>query len=99
MGLFSLPERSSSPHTRELVEQLHRNFWYQLPKWLQTQHLAGGERPELWEGLVFATVQSVDANLERLPPFGLVLIDEAHHAGAAIFQRCIQALTPPCLVG
>ena len=86
-------------HTRELVEQLHTNFWYQLPKWIQTQHLAGGEWPELWDGLVFATVQSVAANLDRLPPFGLVLIDEAHHAGASTFQRCIEALDAPMLAG
>ena len=68
-GLVQPPRALILAHTRELVEQLHRNFWYQLPKWVQTQHLAGGEWPELWDGLVFATVQSVHANLERLPPF------------------------------
>ena len=98
-GLIQPPRALVLAHTRELVEQLHRNFWYQLPKWIQTQHLADGEWPELWDGLVFATVQSVDANLDRLPPFGLVLIDEAHHAGASIFQRCIQALDVPMLAG
>ena len=98
-GLVQPPRALVLAHTRELVEQLHRNFWYQLPKWIQTQHLADGEWPTLWDGLVFATVQSVDANLDRLPPFGLVLIDEAHHAGASIFQRCIQALDAPMLAG
>ena len=98
-GLVHPPRVLVLAHTRELVEQLHRNFWYQLPKWIQTQHLAGGEWPELWDGLVFATVQSIDANLNRLPPFGLVLIDEAHHAGASTFQRCIQALDAPMLAG
>ena len=98
-GLVQPPRALVLAHTRELVEQLHRNFWYQLPKWIQTQHIAGGEWPELWDGLVFATVQSVDANLNRLPPFGLVLIDEAHHAGASIFQRCIEALDAPMLAG
>lgn len=98
-GLVQPPRVLVLAHTRELVEQLHRNFWYQLPKWIQTQHLAGGEWPELWEGIVFATVQSVSGNLSRLPPFGLVLIDEAHHAGASTFQRCIQALDAPMLAG
>ena len=98
-GLVQPPRALVLAHTRELVEQLHSNFWYQLPKWIQTQHLAGGEWPELWDGLVFATVQSIDANLERLPPFGLVLIDEAHHAGASMFQRCIEVLDAPMLGG
>lgn len=86
-------------HTRELVDQLHRSFWLQLPKWVQTQQFVGGERPVVWDGLVFATVQSVFANIENLPPFGLVLVDEAHHIGAATFQRTLEELHPKMLGG
>src|SRR5205807_6172563 len=46
-------------HTRELVEQLQRSFWYQLPKWVPTHELVGGEEPTFWDGITFATVQSV----------------------------------------
>ena len=30
-------------HTKEIVGQLHRAFWHQLPKWVPTHHLAEGE--------------------------------------------------------
>lgn len=86
-------------HTRDLVDQLHRSFWYQLPKWVQTQHLTGSERPRLWDGLTFATVQSVFSSLDELPPFGLVLVDEAHHIGAATFQRTLHEIQPRMLGG
>lgn len=86
-------------HTKELVEQLHRAFWYQLPKWVRTEHLAAGEEPKLWEGIVFATVQTVVSRVEKLPPFGLLMIDEAHHVGALIFQQVIAALKPRMLAG
>lgn len=86
-------------HTRELVEQLHRSFWSQLPKWVRTEHLSGGERPKLWDGIVFATIQSIASSVDALPPFGLVLIDEAHHIGAATFQRVMETLKPKMIAG
>jgi superfamily II DNA or RNA helicase len=86
-------------HTRGLVEQLHRTFWYQLPKSVPTHHLAESESPAYWDGITFATIQSVIANLEQLPTFGLILVDEAHHIGADMFQRTIRTLRPPMLGG
>ncbi|QSQ19569.1 DEAD/DEAH box helicase family protein [Pyxidicoccus parkwayensis] len=86
-------------HTRDLVEQLHRSFWLQLPRWVPTHHLSDGEAPAFWEGITFATIQSAVARLDRLPRFGLVLIDEAHHLGAEIFQRTLASLEPPMLAG
>ncbi len=86
-------------HTKPLVDQLHRTFWFQLPKWVATQHVVEGEFPTYWDGITFATVQSALANLERLPRFGLVLVDEAHHIGANMFQQTIGELNPPMLGG
>ncbi len=86
-------------HTNALVDQLHRSFWTQLPKWVSTHRLADGEFPSHWDGITFATIQSALATLHRLPRFGLVLVDEAHHIGAATFQRAIQELNPPMLGG
>jgi superfamily II DNA or RNA helicase/Holliday junction resolvase len=86
-------------HTIDLVSQLHRSFWYQLPKWVPTHQLADTESPSFSEGITFATIQSVNSRLESLPRFGLVLIDEAHHVGADVFQRCIAGLDPPMLGG
>lgn len=86
-------------HTRDLVEQLHQSFWMQLPKWLPTQHFVGGEIPKYWDGVVFATVQSVFPAADKLPRFGLILVDEAHHIGASTFQRVIKELKPDMLGG
>ena len=86
-------------HTRELVDQLHQSFWYQLPKWVPTQHLAEGETPTYWDGVTFATVQSARSRLQSLPRFGLILVDEAHHVGAEIFLQTIQGLAPKMLGG
>jgi superfamily II DNA or RNA helicase len=86
-------------HTRELAEQLHQSFWAQLPKWLPTQHFVGGEIPSYWDGVVFATIQSVFPRVDKLPRFGLILVDEAHHLGAATFQRVLHEMKPEMLGG
>ena len=86
-------------HTRQLVDQLHKAFWYQLPSWVPTHQFADGERPVYWDGVTFATIQSVVSCLDDLPAFGLVLVDEAHHVGADMFRRAIDVLAPPMLGG
>lgn len=73
--------------TRELVDQLQRSFWDQLPKWIATHRLIGGEIPDEWDGITFATIQSTVSRLNELPAFGLILIDEAHHVGSETFRR------------
>lgn len=82
-------------HTRDLVDQLQRNFWYQLPKWVSTHRLAEGEVPSYWDGITFGTIQSAVSKLDELPRFGLVLLDEAHHVGAETFRRTLESLAPP----
>ncbi|MBI5499767.1 MAG: DEAD/DEAH box helicase family protein [Deltaproteobacteria bacterium] len=86
-------------HTRELVNQLHRAFWIQLPKWVPTHQLMDGETPVYWDGITFATVQSVRAQVESLPSFGLVLVDEAHHIGADVFRETLATLRPRMVGG
>lgn len=86
-------------HTRELVNQLHTAFWHQLPTCIPTHQLADGEYPTFWDGVTFATVQSVRARLGELPAFGLVLVDEAHHIGADTFQQVLDELRPKMLGG
>ena len=86
-------------HTKDLVEQLQRAFWYQLPKWIATHRLAEGEYPAYWDGVTFATMQSVLLRIKEMPTFDLVLVDEAHHVGAETFRRVLDALKPPMLGG
>ncbi|MCG3178261.1 MAG: ATP-dependent RNA helicase RhlB [Phycisphaerae bacterium] len=86
-------------HTVTLVNQLQQAFWFQLPRWVHTHRLAEGETPTYWDGITFATIQSVTQRLEHLPQFGLVVVDEAHHAGAETFLQAIAALRPRMLAG
>ncbi|PWI54405.1 DNA helicase [Rhizobium phaseoli] len=85
--------------TRELVDQLQRAFWDQLPKWVPTHRLIGGEFPSEWNGITFATVQSAVSRLDDLPDFGIVLIDEAHHVGSDTFRRVTDRMTEAMIGG
>jgi superfamily II DNA or RNA helicase len=86
-------------HTRELVNQLNRGFWHQLPRWVPTHQLCDGETPAYWDGVTFATVQSAVSKLDDLPRFDLVVVDEAHHLGSQSFRDVVGALNAPMLVG
>jgi superfamily II DNA or RNA helicase len=86
-------------HTRPLVDQLIQAFWVQLPKWIATHRLAEGEEPRFWDGITFATIQSVVGRVDRLPDYGLILVDEAHHIGAVSFQNVLDRLKPPMVAG
>ena len=86
-------------HTCPLVDQLIQSFWFQLAKTVPTHRFADQERPSYWEGITFATIQSVTNSLDSLPDFGLVVVDEAHHIGAASFQNTIDAIKPRMLAG
>ena len=85
--------------TRELVDQLHRAFWDQIPKWIATHRLIGGETPSHWDGITFATVQSVGLRIDELPDFGVVFIDEAHHIGSETFRRVTDRLSDAMIGG
>ncbi len=85
--------------TRELVDQLQRAFWDQLPKWVGTHRMMGGEFPNEWEGITFATVQSAVSRIDDLPDFGLLLIDEAHHVGSESFNRITDRLAGSMIGG
>jgi superfamily II DNA or RNA helicase len=84
---------------RELIRQLQFGFWHQLPKWVPTHMLSGDETPSFYDGITFATVQSVIGRVDDLPSFGLVLIDEAHHIGSTSFRRALEALEAPMVGG
>ena len=86
-------------HTRPLVDQLLREFWFQLPATVPTHRFADHEVPSYWDGITFATIQSISKNLDTLPYFGLVVVDEAHHIGAATFRDTIDTLRPRMLAG
>jgi superfamily II DNA or RNA helicase len=86
-------------HTKDLIDQLQRQFWFQLPKWVATHRLSDGEVPSYWDGITFATIQSTVSRLDSLPEFGLILVDEAHHIGADTFLRTFERLRPAMRAG
>ena len=71
-------------HTRELVRQLEISSWPQLDKSISTHLWTDGEKPAYSGGVVFATWQSLAEALKRgevlARRFGLIIVDEAHHA-------------------
>ena len=84
---------------KDLVDQLQLGFWSQLPKWVPTHRLGASEKPTFWDGITFATVDSLFGVADQLPQFGLVLVDEAHHIGSMTFRRALEMLNPPMLGG
>jgi len=84
---------------RELVRQLQLGFWAHLPKSVPTHLLAPEEEPAFWDGVTFATVQTVQSRLDDLPEFDAVFVDEAHHIGSRTYQDVIDRLKPRRLAG
>lgn len=85
-------------HTVPLVNQLLQNFWRHLPKTIPTHRWSGGEKPSFFDGITFATVQSL-YNTSELPYFDLVIIDEAHHLGAPDYSAVVERLDASKVVG
>ena len=83
-----------------LVPQLEFELWPYLPKTIPTHILTGSEKPTFEGGVTIATEQSM---LGLLPDvhtrFGLVIVDEAHHAPADGYRRLVEGLSPDFLLG
>jgi superfamily II DNA or RNA helicase len=86
-------------HTKELVDQLLHSFWFQLPSWVDTHKFADGETPCHFDGITFATVQTASSKVSQLQDIDLVLIDEAHHAGADTYRKLLDSLGAPMVAG
>lgn len=89
-------------HMTDLVRQLDRASWSQLDKTISTHLWTDGEKPSYPGGIIFATWQSIAAALKKEPlegRFGLVIVDEAHHAPSIVFSELLKNLRPNFLVG
>lgn len=91
-------------HMNDLVRQLEQSAWPDLSKHVSTHLWTDGEKPTYRGGVVFATWQSVAAAMQRgaedlRSRFGLVIVDEAHHAPSDAFNRLLVDLEPSFLVG
>jgi superfamily II DNA or RNA helicase len=85
-------------HTVPLVNQLLRSFWKQLTKHVPTHRWAAGETPTNFDGLTFATIQTL-YNAAHFPSFDLIVVDEAHHLGAHDYSKVIERLDSPRILG
>jgi superfamily II DNA or RNA helicase len=83
-----------------LVPQLELALWPYLPKTVATHVLTGGEKPTFEGGITVATEQSM-INLAGTASgkYGLVIVDEAHHAPADGYRRLLEQLKPLYLLG
>ncbi len=89
-------------HMTDLVRQLELSSWSQLDKEISTHLWMDGETPTYSGGVVFATWQSIAIAIKHEPlegRFGLILVDEAHHAPSVVFSQLLSKLHPNFLVG
>jgi superfamily II DNA or RNA helicase len=84
-------------HTNELVYQLEKSFWPFLRPSQGTIVWNGYEKPTLAElertSTIFACLPTVAEHIGKgrdLPDFDLILIDECHHVGAAMYEAIIR---------
>jgi len=87
-------------HRNELVYQLERAFWPMLPATAATGIWNGNERPTPSAladlDIVFACIDSVATAVSAgrlLPDFGLVIVDECHHLGTAMYNTVLGELS------
>ena len=86
-------------HTNDLVYQLERAFWPFLKPSETTLIWNSYERPTFEQlentDYAFACVDSVYSWLQAghtLPEYGILLVDECHHVGSAMYDRVFEEL-------
>jgi len=87
-------------HRIEILEQSMRTYRAVLKEGSFGEILGGAYEPRNWTH-VFATIQSLSRNLDRILPdqFDVVVIDEFHHAEASTYRKVLQVLNPAELLG
>ena len=85
--------------TLALVPQFEASLWPYLPKSMPTHVLTGTEKPAFPGGVTVATHQSAVRRHDFPDRFGLVIVDEAHHAPADGYARLLDNLRPQFLLG
>jgi superfamily II DNA or RNA helicase len=68
-------------HMIDLVEQLERAMWRDIPKGIPTRLLHGTSKPNSLPGVTFGVAPTALDYIESGYSPGLVIVDEAHHVG------------------
>jgi superfamily II DNA or RNA helicase len=87
-------------HTVDLVHQLERSFWPFMSTNDSTYVVTGNEKPHSWSDLerfsfVFASKDSVYSaqQADAFPQiFDIIVVDECHHLGAAVYESVLTNL-------
>lgn len=79
-------------HTSDLVEQLERSMWRDIPKNVPTRMVSGQSKPDDLPGVTFAVLPTAADYVSKGFKPDLLIVDEAHHVGetghyAEIFRR------------
>lgn len=88
-------------HRQEILQQTQRTFREVLKHRSFGETYVAGSCPEKWTH-VFASVQSLaNFDLEEIDRehFGMIIIDEFHHAAAQTYQRLLEHFRPRYLLG
>ena len=68
-------------HMIDLVEQLERAMWRDIPKSVPTRLLHGASKPNALPGVTFGVAPTARDYIEAGYSPGLIVVDEAHHVG------------------
>ena len=90
-------------HMSDLVRQLESASWKQLAKNVNTHVWTDGEKPSFYNGVIFATYQSIHnaligAEIEA-GFFDFIVVDECHHAPGPVYSNLLKDLKPKFLLG
>lgn len=88
-------------HSQPLALQLEQSFWSQIGKTIPTRVFFDGSMPKSYDGINFGLYQTFNTYLNGIlaDDYDVVIVDEAHHALARGFRKCIRHLDPRFLVG
>lgn len=68
-------------HTSDLVEQLERSMWRDIPKHVPTRMVGSHSKPDDLEGVTFAVLPTAADYVSKGFKPDLIIVDEAHHVG------------------
>lgn len=81
-------------HMTDLVEQLERAMWRDIPKHVPTRILNGSSKPNALPGVTFGVSPTARDYVESGYAPGLVIVDEAHHVGeSGHYARILERLS------
>ncbi len=88
-------------HRKEILQQARTTFRDALKHNSFGEYYVDGLQPKRWDH-VFASVQSLaNFDLGEISPkhFGMIIVDEFHHAAAKTYQRLLEHFQPCYLLG